>query len=128
MAASSGGSSSASISAAGSCSGSAVQEYDSDDETSSTGEGREVVSLLDRLKSATPADIARSRKVRTNNPPRGKRPCRGALESDPKRVTPSQRVKEFATQSFVVSRGNLFCSACQEDYVESSLMLQFNEG
>lgn len=84
-----------------------MQESESDNETSSTGEGREVVSLLDRLKSTTPANIARFRKVWTNNPPRGKRPYQGVLESDLKGVTPSQRVKEFATESFVVSRGNL---------------------
>ena len=44
--------------------------------------GREVVSLLDRLKSPSPADIARLRKTKTNEPPRGKRKCRGALVSD----------------------------------------------
>ena len=94
-----------------SCSGSAVPEYESngetDGDTSSMEQGREVVSLLDRLKRATPADIARSRKVRKNNPPRGKRPCRGTLESDPKRVITSQRVKEFA---IIVFRGQLWHS------------------
>ena len=76
---------------------------------------RTVVSLLDRLKSPTSADIARPRKTKTNDPPRGRpRPCRGALSSDPKRVSPSQRVKEFENESLTVSRGNLFCSACRE--------------
>ena len=36
-------------------------------------EQREVVSLLDRLKKPAPAAIARSRKTRKNQPPRGKR-------------------------------------------------------
>ena len=95
----------------GSCSSSNCQDSESDEDTC---EGREVVSLLDQLKSPTPADIARSRKVRTNNPPRGKRPCRGALGSDPKGVSPSQRVKEFTTEPFTISNGHLFCSACRE--------------
>ena len=66
-------------------------------------EGREkkVASLLDRLKCPTPADIARSRKIQ---PPRGKRTCRGALGSDPKGVSPNQRVKEFP---LTVSHGQL---------------------
>ena len=44
-------SSSALSGAASSSSGFAVQEYESDDETSSAGEGGDVVSLLDGLKS-----------------------------------------------------------------------------
>ena len=74
-----------------------------------------VASLLDRLKSPTSADIARPRKTKMNDPPRGKlRPCKGALASDLKGVTPSQRVKEFKNKSLTVLRGHLFCSACCE--------------
>jgi len=36
-----------------------------------------------------PADIARSRKVMNNDPPKGKRRCKGRHASDPKGVTPS---------------------------------------
>ena len=71
-------------------------------------------SLLDRLKNPTPADIARPRKIRKNQPPRGKRTCRGTLGSDPKGVSPSQRVREFPTEPSTVSHGQLFCSACRE--------------
>ena len=92
------------------CSSSNCQDSESDEDV---GEKGKVVSLLDRLKCATSADIARPRKIRTN-PPKGKRPCRGALESDPKGVSPSQRVREFATEPFTVSHGYLFCSACRE--------------
>ena len=77
---------------------------------------RTVVSLLDRLKSPTSADIARRRKTKTNDPPLGKRPCRRALTSDPKGVTPSQRVKEFENKSLTVLRGQLFCSECREQH------------
>ena len=78
-------------------------------------EKRTVVSLLDRLKSPTSADIGRPRKTKTNDPPHGKqRPCRGALATDPKGVTLNQWVKEFKYEPFTVLRGHLFCSACRE--------------
>ena len=72
----------------------------------------EVVSLLDRLKSPTPADIARPRKK--NDPPKVKRRCKGRSSSDPKSVTPSQHARKFDKEAFTVSLGHLFCSACQE--------------
>jgi len=77
--------------------------FDSDldsatEESKLNHEKRTVVSLLDRLKSPMSANIARPRKMKTNDPPRGKlRPCRGALASNPKGVTPSQRVKNSKT-------------------------------
>ena len=87
----------------------------SESDFSSSGREREVTSLLDRLKNPSQADIARLRKIKTNDPPpRGKRRCRGALASDPKGVSPAQRVKEFPVEPLTVSRGNLFCSACRE--------------
>ena len=89
----------------------------SDGDTGKGREEKEVASLLDRLRSPTPADMARSRKIRSNqppSPPRGKRTCRRALASDPKGVTLRQRVKEFPTEPFTVSHGQLFCSACRE--------------
>ena len=73
------------------CSSSNGQDSESDGDTGKGREEKEVASLLDRLRSQTPADIARSRKIRSNqppDPPRGKRTCRGALASDPKGVTP----------------------------------------
>ena len=73
-----------------------------------------VTSLLERLRSPTPADISRPRKIKTNHPPTGKRRCRGALTSDPKNVSPRQRVLEFNEESLTVSRGHLFCQACRE--------------
>ena len=73
-----------------------------------------MLSQLFRLKSPTPADISRPRKTMKNDPPRGKRRCRGALSSNPKGVSPNQRVREFQKESFMVSHGHLFCSACRE--------------
>ena len=93
-------------------------EYSSDSESSQESEvgngEKTVVSLLDRLKSPTPADIARPRKVQKNDPPRGQRRCKDSSSSDPKSVTPSQRVREFDKEDLVVSHGHLFCSACRE--------------
>ena len=94
-------------------------ESDIDSETelteeSETTQNKTVVSLLHRLKSPTAADISRARKTKKNDPPRCKRHCRSALSSDPKGISPSQRVREFEQESFVVSNGHLFCSACSE--------------
>ena len=73
-------------------------ESDIDSETELTEESeitqnKTVVSLLHRLKSPTAADISRARKTKKNDPPRCKRHCRGALSSDPKGISPSQRVR-----------------------------------
>ena len=93
-------------------------DYNSDIESSLDSEAvtekAVVVLLMDRLKSPTPADIARPRKIQKNDPPRGQRKCRGSSSSDPKSVTPSQRVREFDKEALVVSHGHLFCSACRE--------------
>ena len=45
------------------------QVSESDGDTSKGREEKEVASLLDRLRSPTPADIARSWKIRSNQPP-----------------------------------------------------------
>ena len=73
-----------------------------------------VVSLLDRLKAPTPADIARPRKIQKNDPPKGQRRSKGPSSSDPKGITPSQRVREFDKEALTVSHGHLFCTACRE--------------
>ena len=80
----------------------------------STSANKTVVSLLHRLKSLTAADISRARKTKKNDPPRCKRHCRSALSSDPKGISPSQQVREFEKESFVVSNGHIFCSTCHE--------------
>lgn len=92
-------------------------EYSSEESESEHEElesDRSVVSLMDRLRTPMPADIARSRKVMKNDPPKGKRRCKGRHASDPKGVTPSQRVREFPKESLSVSKGCLFCSVCRE--------------
>ena len=91
-------------------------DYDTESEEERDQE-RTVVSLLDGLKSASAADIARLRKTKRNEccqPPRGKRQCKGAVSSDPKGVSPQQHVREFTTESLTVSHGHLFCTMCRE--------------
>ena len=74
-----------------------------------------MVSLLDRLKSPTSADIACKRKTQTNQLPKRKRRCKGPLISDLKKVAPNQCVREFSEEPFIISNGHLFCC----DYRES---------
>ena len=88
-------------------------ECSSSGSSSSTGVG----SILDRLKAAAPSELSRKRKVGTNPPPKGKRMCRGhgGTASEPKGVSPSQRVKENPDEALTLSNGKLFCSACREE-------------
>ena len=86
---------------------------DSRDEQSSA-EGP-AVPLLSKLKSPRLSDLSRKRKVATNPPPKGKRPCRGYTAAEPRGVSASQRVKEFAGDPLCVSLGKLFCNACREE-------------
>ena len=84
-----------------------------EDSTASTSSSS--VSLLDKLKAPTPSHLSRMRKVRSNPPPTGKRHSSARGYSDPKSVTPVQRLKEFPGEELVVSRGKLFCNACREE-------------
>ena len=83
---------------------------------SGAGPSRAVSSLLEKLRSPTPSVLARKRAMSVNPPPKGKRTCRGsATASEPKSVSPSQRVKENPDQSLTVSNGKPFCKACREE-------------
>ena len=84
-----------------------IETVDSVDSSVEAGPNTKVVSLLDRLRSLTSAEIARKRKTKANPQPKGKRRCKGTLTSDPKGVPPSQRVREFSEEPFSVSNGLL---------------------
>ena len=71
-------------------------------------------NLLSRLRRPTSSELSRKRKI-DKNPPRGKRRSRGLGVSDPKSVTPQQRVAEFTNEKLTVSNNKLFCSACREE-------------
>ena len=83
-------------------------------ESSSSSSECSVMSLLDRLRSATPAEISRKRKLKTNPPPVGKRRSRGTFLSDPKRLEPNTRIKDFPNEKLKVFAGKIFYSACHE--------------
>ena len=74
-----------------------------------------VPSLLSCLKQAPLASSNRKRKVAQNLPSERKRYKPPSRSCDPKRVTPTQRLREFPDQSLVVSSGKLFCTACREE-------------
>ena len=74
-------------------------------------------SLLARLKSPTPSDLSRKRRVHSNPPPIGKKRCSGqSLHASyvPKKIKPSHRITEFPNEKLVESAGQLFCRACSE--------------
>ena len=104
-----------------------------------------VLSLLSKLKSPRTSDLARKRRVAAN-PPKGKRPCRGSnfcplewwrrncgdlpiwsacarkvLLVQPSSAA-SERVFSMLKASFHDQQDNSL-----QDYIESSLMLQYND-
>ena len=71
--------------------------------------------MLDVLRAPQASELTRKRKIDCN-PPTGKKTSRGQGSSEPKSVTPKQRVNEFPDECLTVSRGGkLFCSACREE-------------
>ncbi len=74
----------------------------------------ETESILSKLKSPQLSDLARKRKVATNQPPKGAKKSKGRNVGDPKSVSPSERLKQFPEESFKISNNKLFCTACRE--------------
>ena len=60
-------------------------------------------SILDVLKAPTCTELTRKRKIDCNPPPKGKRRARGEGSSEPKTVSPHQRVDQFPDQSLAVT-------------------------
>ena len=89
---------------------------DSTSSSESEDTERPVTSILDVLKAPKVSVQNRKRKVLSNSGHRGKRRCSSSsTSSEPKRVTPEQRIKEFPGEHLVVSRYKLFCKACREE-------------
>ena len=82
--------------------------------TSSEASTSTASSLLDRLRSPQPSDLARKRHVKSN-PPRGSWKGKGKVTADPKSVSPSDRVKAYPGENFIVSNKKLFCRGCREE-------------
>ena len=89
------------------------EELETSETSSSTA-----VSLLSCLKAPKKSELSRKRKIFTNpsrhscDGPRKKRP---SCSSNPKTVTPAQRVREFPNECFTVSAKVLFCEACRQE-------------
>ena len=72
-------------------------------------------SFLEVLNAPEASDLSRKRKVDCN-PPVGKKRARGQSSSEPKFVSPKDRVNEFPDECLTVSGiSKLFCSACREE-------------
>lgn len=96
---------------------------DADSEAEETS-GEQAPSLLDRLKSPTASDLSRKRRVSVNQPPKGKKRCKGSTAAEPS-VSPAERVREFPDEQLSVVQGKLFCKACRENVsVKKSIIAQ----
>ena len=81
-------------------------------------------TLLDCLHRPTASELVRKRKV-DKNPPKGKKKSRGSCTcvSNPKTITPQQRVNQYKNEFFSVSNKKLFCQACRDELsVKSSII------
>ena len=71
------------------------------------------LSLLQRLRSPLPSELARKRAIKTNPPVDAKR-GKGRCSATPKTVSVGDRLKAYPEENFVSSNNRLFCSACRE--------------
>ena len=91
---------------------------DSDLSVNSTSTQGATRSLLDKLRTPKASKLTRKRKLHANcSVGERRRHLPGGSLSDPKSVTPSQRVREFRTEQLTVSAGKLFCTACRKEMV-----------
>ena len=72
------------------------------------------LSLLSILKVPKASDLARKHSV-LRNPPRGKKKSKGNSTNDPTNTKPTQHIKEYPNEPFVVSNSKLFCNGCREE-------------
>ena len=77
-------------------------------------ESPSVVSLLDRLRSPTPADLSQMRRLKQNPPPKGVKRGKGKEKGHPKNISANERVKTYPKEKFTVRNSKLFCCACKE--------------
>ena len=99
---------------------------DSTSASSSSAASSGVNNLLSYLHRPTSSELSRKRKVDRNPPPKGKKSSRGASTSDPKSVTPSQRVKQYTGENLTVSNKKLFCLACREELSVKSSVIAYH--
>ena len=95
------------------------------DSASTSSRGSTSSSSVYSLHRPTSSKLSR-KWVIGGNPPKGKKRSNGPnRRSDPKSVTPEQRLKDsrYANECFTASMGKLFCRACREEpSVKSSVI------
>ena len=105
----------------------ADQETTEERETSEASSSTvSAVSLLECLRAPKKSELMRRRKIFTN-PPRAREPGtrkkRPPCSSNPKSVTPAQRVMELPNECLTVSVRTWFCEECpQEVSLRSSII------
>ena len=85
------------------------------------------VSILEALKAPKASVFMHKSKVDCNPPHKGKRRARGEGSSEPKTVSPHERVREFPDECLTVTgkgAGKLFCNACHENLVYGETLWQ----
>ena len=88
------------------------------DMPASSSKSTTVPSAYSMLRPPTSSQLSRKRAIDRNPPPKGKKRAKGPnRQSDPKSITPEQRVKDarYANECLTVSNKNLFCRACREE-------------
>ena len=86
--------------------------------TSEENPGPSPLSILDVLRAPTHMELTRKRKIDSNPTPKWKRQAQGEGFSEPKTVSPRQRLNEFPNECLAVygkERSKLFCNACREE-------------
>ena len=75
-----------------------------------------LISILDKLKAPTKSDLARKRKVEKPKPTAEAKKRKSTVpnQTDPKTVTPAQRIRDFPNECLEIKNNKLFCVACRE--------------
>ena len=77
------------------------------------------ISIIDKLKPSTKSDLARKRKIERPKAPtaQAKKLHKSTVTNptDPKGISPAQRVKDFPNECLAIRNGKLFCCACREE-------------
>ena len=87
----------------------------SDDSDSGDRSTTPAQSFLAQLRAPRRSELTRKRKVRHNTARSTVRKRKPSCSTDPRSVTPLQRVREFADEALTVSASKLFCTACREE-------------
>ena len=90
-------------------------------------------SVLDKLKAPTKSDLARKRKIEKPKMPTAQTKKHKSCvtnQTDPKSISPIQRIKDLPGECLAVRKGKLFCTACREELAlkKSTVKNHINSG